>query len=219
MRCLLLPNISGRVVPIRQSPALAHHPSVQVITPGAADGDDAAVAVDVVLVASDGLLPDLVGQGERSLLAAAVGLLVGLAGLVRLRRVDAEEADALAVDLDGAAVDHRGLAGKVGGRSERDWLQQREHGKCENDHPTHDPNRLAHQHSQNEIDSLPTRYATARARLDSEHRFAENAWSIDLLGGRRADRPDRYLARGPERRHAGARAKHLCAFQSPPGTL
>ena len=68
-----------------------------------------------MLFARHRLLPDVIGQGERRLLAAAVRLSVRLAGLPRLRRVDAEQPDTLAVDLDRVAVDHRSAAGEVGG--------------------------------------------------------------------------------------------------------
>jgi hypothetical protein len=55
----------------------------------------------------------VVGQRERRLLAAAVGPPIGLAELLALRRVDPEEADALAVDLDRVAVDDGRPAGQV----------------------------------------------------------------------------------------------------------
>ena len=59
------------------------------------------------------MLPDMVRQGERRLLAAAVRLPIGFASLPRLRRVDAEQADALAVDFDGIAVDDGCAAAQV----------------------------------------------------------------------------------------------------------
>jgi hypothetical protein len=70
-----------------------------------ADGDDPAVAVRVPRLAVNGLLPDVIGQRECRLLAAAVRLAGGLARLPRLRRVDAEQADSLVVNLERVAVD------------------------------------------------------------------------------------------------------------------
>ena len=67
----------------------------------------------VALLAADYALSDVTGQSEHFLLAASIGLPVGLAGQPRLRRVDAEQPDALAVDLDRVAVDYGGAPGQV----------------------------------------------------------------------------------------------------------
>ena len=69
---------------------------------------------------------NVIGQRERRLLAATVGLTGGLARLPRFRCVDAKEPDALAVDLDRVAVDDRGAAGQVRGNSRR-------HGRADQD--------------------------------------------------------------------------------------
>lgn len=46
--------------PVRERPALRHEPGVQVFAAGTADGDDAAAAVNVALLARDSLLPDII---------------------------------------------------------------------------------------------------------------------------------------------------------------
>ena len=60
-----------RVVPIGQCPALTDEPGAQVIAAGATHRDDPAVAVDVALLASHGLLPDVIGQRDRRLPSAS----------------------------------------------------------------------------------------------------------------------------------------------------
>jgi hypothetical protein len=66
------------------------------------------------------------------LLAAAIRLRVGLAGLARFRRIDAEEPDALAVDLECVAVDYGGAAGKFRRHCGPAWQDDKEEGN-----PTH----------------------------------------------------------------------------------
>ena len=63
-------------------------------------------------LAGDRLLANPISQSERRLLATAPRLpvLIG-ARLLALRRIDIEDADALAVDLQRVAVDHCGAAG------------------------------------------------------------------------------------------------------------
>jgi hypothetical protein len=63
--------------------------------------------VSVPLLTDNRPLPYAIGQGERRLLAAAVSLARGLARLP-LWRIDSEQVDALAADLDRVAVDDRG---------------------------------------------------------------------------------------------------------------
>ena len=48
MRRVLIGDIGGRVVPIGQSPALAHHPGIQILPTGRADGDYATELVKVM---------------------------------------------------------------------------------------------------------------------------------------------------------------------------
>src|SRR5262249_4705758 len=99
---------------IGKRPAVVDHKSTEVLKAGTADRDDAAVAVRVALVTGHRTCTDELGQGERGLLAAAIRLTGSLAGLPRLRSIDAEQPDALAVDRDCVAVDDRRLARKVG---------------------------------------------------------------------------------------------------------
>jgi hypothetical protein len=51
-----------------------------MLASGAADGDDAAVAVDVALLTSGRPLAEVISESERRLLAAPVRLVGGLAG-------------------------------------------------------------------------------------------------------------------------------------------
>jgi hypothetical protein len=110
--CFLL-KIVCRVSPVRERPTLRYHPSAQILAADATDRDNATVAVDVALLAGDGALTDVVGQGECCLLPATIRLAGGLAGLAGLRRVNAEEPNALTVDLDRVAVDYRSSAYQV----------------------------------------------------------------------------------------------------------
>src|SRR5262245_29275006 len=96
-RRVLFSDVGRRVVPIGKRPALRDQPSVQVLVAGSTDGDDAPVAIDVALLAGDRPLPDVIGQGERRVLAAPIDLAVSLADLARLRRVDPKQPDTLAV--------------------------------------------------------------------------------------------------------------------------
>jgi hypothetical protein len=73
---------------VRPAPALGDHPAVQVLAASAAYRDDPGVTVEVALLTSHGLLPDMIGQRKRRLLAAPLG--GSLAGLPRFPRVDAD---------------------------------------------------------------------------------------------------------------------------------
>ena len=55
----------------------------------------------------------MIRQRQRRLLAAAVGLASRFARLPRLRRIDPEQADALALNLQCVIVDDRGAAEEI----------------------------------------------------------------------------------------------------------
>ena len=59
------------------------------------------------------MLADHLGKGEPGILATGPVLAIGNARLFRLRRVDAVEANALARDVDGVAVDDTCLASEL----------------------------------------------------------------------------------------------------------
>ncbi len=80
-----------------------------------ADRDDTPIAVDFPLVATHRLARDEVSQGKLRILAAAIDCASRFARLPRLRRIDAMQSSALAVDLDGIAVDDCGLPHDIGG--------------------------------------------------------------------------------------------------------
>src|SRR5262245_47781922 len=105
LRSLLLVHISCGISPIRECPAIFDQPRADILTVGNATGNHAAIAVDILLFATDGMSAYVVGQGKRRLLTASVDLATGLAGLCSLRRVDAEQTNARAVNFDGVAVD------------------------------------------------------------------------------------------------------------------
>jgi len=135
---VFLSDVGRRVVPICQRPALSDEPGVQVLAAGAAHREDSAVAVGVARLASHDLLPDVIGQCERRLLLAMIRLPGGLAGLPRFRRVDAEQADALAMDFDGVTVDRRGAAGQLRNVGRR--RDKTEQGHREDDEAQHSGN-------------------------------------------------------------------------------
>jgi hypothetical protein len=94
----------------------AHHPPGDVLVADPADGDHPPVPVAGALFAADGPLADPIGERQRRLLPATVRLAGDGAELLGLRRVDAVQADALAADFDGVAVEDARPAEDVGVR-------------------------------------------------------------------------------------------------------
>ena len=93
----------------------------QVPALGEADRAGAALGAGRLFTAGQLLVLDV--NPERLARRPAAGELTALepAGLQDFRRVDAVKVDLLAVDLDGVAVDHLGLAGDLGvGREGRE---------------------------------------------------------------------------------------------------
>ena len=83
---------------------MRHQPGVEILAADAADGDDLAVAISVARLANHCLLPNVIGESEGRLLTAAVSASVSsFAVLPDFRGVDAEQPNALAVDLDNVA--------------------------------------------------------------------------------------------------------------------
>ena len=90
------------------------HALADVATVGAADGNDAPVAVGVGSFADDRLAVDQAAQGVGGGHSAGNGFVQHLASLFGFGGVDALEADASVVDLDRIAVGDCGWAGDVG---------------------------------------------------------------------------------------------------------
>jgi hypothetical protein len=99
-------NVVPRVAPIGDRPTLSDQPAIQIHAAGAADRHRPPVAIGIAGIAGHGRSPHLIRQGQGCLLPAAPPL-AGWTGteLAALWRVDAVEADAHAMDLDGVAVD------------------------------------------------------------------------------------------------------------------
>jgi hypothetical protein len=104
-------NVVYRISPKCDRPTGYHHPAAQVLVPLEADGDDPTVTVKITRLAGPGGASDPIGQREASLLSATPSLAGwSYTELAALGRVDAEKPNALAMNLDGVAVDDRGDA-------------------------------------------------------------------------------------------------------------
>jgi hypothetical protein len=111
-------------MPVCQRQALSHEPFVDIELADKAAANDPPVLIYVALVARDTTPANELLQRERGLLAAAPVLSSGVeAALPALRRVDAVQANALAVDLDRVAVENRGDAGGIGETCSREAEQ------------------------------------------------------------------------------------------------
>ncbi len=100
------------------------------VTGHGASANDALVTVAAQVLARHGPAGDLVGQGVGRILPTLPGLAVQAAKLAALGRVDAMQADTLAVHLNGIAVDDSGGAGHVG----QDWRGEQAEGDGEGAH-------------------------------------------------------------------------------------
>ncbi|MEK0081944.1 hypothetical protein U1T56_02180 [Geminicoccaceae bacterium SYSU G07066] len=110
-RRLLLAEIVLAVPAVGECPAVLDHPGIDLGLAHPADGHRPVPAIPLPRAAFHGPRPDQVGEGEGRLPAARPGLAVQLAGLSRLRRIDRLQPDAVAVDLQRVAVDHRSATG------------------------------------------------------------------------------------------------------------
>ena len=114
----------------RERPAEPHHPSAEVLAEHPANRDLSTEAVLVLRLAGHDAIADPGVQDERGLLTTAVALASSVGALLPgLRGIDAEQPDALAVDLNRITVDHRGAAGEqLSGR--RDSRRSDKKGEC-----------------------------------------------------------------------------------------
>lgn len=103
---LFLVNVIQRVAPIRNCPSLQSKPPVQVLAASETDRNDSVMAVAPSAFAAYRPLPDMISQSEPHLLPAVVPLPIRFAKLPGLRRIDAEQANSLAVNFNGVAVDN-----------------------------------------------------------------------------------------------------------------
>src|SRR5512140_2414194 len=94
------------VTPIVDGIAGTHHDVAEVVVARGADRDVAVIAVLIDRCATDPAAADRRGERARRHAAARIAApRSGAALLPALRRIDAEQADALAQDLDRIAVD------------------------------------------------------------------------------------------------------------------
>jgi hypothetical protein len=102
---ILIGHVVQRISPIGHGPAVGDHPAIQILGLFETDSDHATVAVYVALFAAHSRSSDLVGQGEARLLSATPPLSArSHAELAALGRIDPEQPNALAMDLNGVAV-------------------------------------------------------------------------------------------------------------------
>jgi hypothetical protein len=105
------------VPPVRQCQALSDKPLVYINVADETPRDDATVSIDIALVARDGAPADQILQRKGRPLAAAPGPASCIeTGLAAFWRIDAVQADALAVDLDRVGIDDRGDARDLSAR-------------------------------------------------------------------------------------------------------
>src|SRR5260370_28612268 len=115
------------VTPIVDGIARAHHDVAEVVAARGADRDVAVVAVLIDRRATDRAAADRRGEGARRRAAARIiAPRTGAALLPALRRIDAEQADALAQNLDRIAVDDARAARdrRTGGGRRRDIVRR-----------------------------------------------------------------------------------------------
>jgi len=102
---LFLINVIQRVAPVRNCPSLQSKPPAKILAANITDRNDSVIAAPPGAFTADRPLPDMISQSERCLLPAMIPLPIRFAELTGLRRIDAEQADSLAVDFNGVAVD------------------------------------------------------------------------------------------------------------------
>ena len=68
---LFLAYVGSGVPPIRERPAVFDQPRADILTVGNASGNHAAIAVDILLFATNGMSVYVVGKGKRCLIAAS----------------------------------------------------------------------------------------------------------------------------------------------------
>jgi len=111
---VLVSNVVYRISPIGDGPAVCDHPAVQVLVSLETDGDDATVTVPIAGLASNGCASDPIGQRKACLLPATPAFARwARAKLAAFGRINAVQANSLAVNLNGIAVDYGGDAGDV----------------------------------------------------------------------------------------------------------
>ncbi|MFC6776356.1 hypothetical protein [Methylobacterium gregans] len=129
-------DVALRDLPDGEGVAVSRHPGGEVDIARAAERRQAlprgVLRGRALRLAGDRVVADLLAQGRRRGLAAAIGgSSPGLAGLRRLGRVDPVEVDAPALQLDRITVDHGRLAGdRLGGEGGR-GEEQEERGQAQ----------------------------------------------------------------------------------------
>lgn len=106
------PDHFALAVPVRHRPAIPRHPFAQVLATDGAASQPALIAVLAVGGAADSSRANPVGECQRGLLPAQPGnAVVRHAGLPAFWRIDVEDANPRALNVEGVTIDRRRAPG------------------------------------------------------------------------------------------------------------